>query len=205
MAIAKRPAPRKRPPPKGRALLTQPGDAGAAVTTSSKADVDAEAQNQVAQEVLRDFEDALSNEPSIDPATRAQLSSYLREAVEEAVKHPVLAKAPTLAAVRKLAQRLEATGPEGQLEAASLTRTMESALAVFEQKETKVALEFSRILSEQGQEQALAWLRTQQMPDASDAQETSSGPTSRNPASPLKSEVAKSRSRRLRGPPGRGK
>ena len=99
-------------------------------------------------------------------------------------------------------QALQDAGELEGTDAESLIRRLDEALQPLERKESKLAIEFSRRLADDGEQEALEWLRQQaDKPQAGSDDTGSKESPGRRPATSLRGDVVNSRSRRLRGPP----
>lgn len=154
-------------------------------------------------QLLGEFDAVLSHNPAIDHETREQLHGEFAKALQDAATTAatVAAQVPDRASWSETVQALQENGAIGGDEANELIRTFESSLQPLERRESRVALEFARRLTTDGEEKALAWFRSQAT-EASGGS-TASSPVPQDPGAALRSEVVNSRSRRLRGPPRR--
>src|SRR5690606_5429971 len=101
-------------------------------------------------------------------------------------------------------QALQDSGAIGGEEANELARTFDASLQPLERRESRVALEFARLLATEGEEKALAWFRTQAIKaSAGSADAGAAGTPREHSGAVLGSEVVNARSHRLRGPPRR--
>lgn len=157
-------------------------------------------------ELMAQFEatlDELSQDPSIDPQTRELLRSQFSEAVADlGTMAGAPAEIPGRAVWVDAVQALQASGSVAESEVNDLIRQVNHALEPLERRESQVAIEFGRRLQTEGEEAALAWFRTQSQraKDAEAHQRQATVPPSAA-ATPLRNDVIKSRSNRLRGPP----
>ncbi|WP_133000199.1 hypothetical protein [Luteimonas arsenica] len=157
-------------------------------------------------QLLGEFDALLAGNPAVDRETRDQLHAEFARALEDAAATAATATAalPDRASWSETVQALHENGAIGDDEANNLIRTFDASLQPLERRESRVALEFARRLASEGEEQALAWFRSQ-------AVSASAGGASAIPGRSqlddsvrvLRSEVTGSKSRRLRGPPGR--
>ena len=144
----------------------------------------------------------LSHNPAIDHETASiSMASSPGAAGRGDTAATVAAQVPDRASWSETVQALQENGAIGGDEANELIRTFESSLQPLERRESRVALEFARRLTTDGEEKALAWFRSQAT-EASGGSKASS-PVPQDPGAALRSEVVNSRSRRLRGPPRR--
>lgn len=157
-------------------------------------------------QLMGEFEAMLASNPAIDREAREQIQADFSRALEDASKTAAKATAsiPDRASWSDTVHALQDNGAIGDEEANELIRTFDASLQPLERRESRVALEFARRLASEGEEQALAWFRSQ-------AVSASAGGASAIPGRSqlddsvrvLRSEVTGSKSRRLRGPPGR--
>lgn len=157
-------------------------------------------------QLLGEFDALLAGNPAVDRETRDQLHAEFARALEDAAATAATATAalPDRASWSETVQALHDNGAIGDDEANNLIRTFDASLEPLERRESRVALEFARRLASDGEEQALAWFRSQGV-------NASGGGASAIPGRSqvddtvrvLRSEVTGSKSRRLRGPPGR--
>ena len=150
---------------------------------------------------LRDFEAMLQDDPSVDGVQRRELVDFVASSLSEA--GDASPAAVDKGAWREAIEGLQRSGGLDSADAADLTRRLDSALEPLERRSTQVALEFSRRLQEDGQEQALEWLRKQNAIEAASAAAKEGGaqPVPRNPGVSLDADAVNSRARRVRGPP----
>lgn len=156
-----------------------------------------------ADRLLRDLDAVLRNEPGIDDEVRQLLQGQFAEALETAEANSgaaasVPARADWLDAIEALRQ----SGLVGDNDVNELVRQIDTALAPLQRRESKLAVEFSRRIQEEGQERALAWFReASQALDGEGAADGAANPSGFAAMPASGSEVIHSRSRRLRGPP----
>lgn len=154
-------------------------------------------------QLLAEFDSLLANNPAVDRETRDQLHGEFARALEDAAATAATATAslPDRASWSETVQALQENGAIGDAEANDLIRTFDASLQPLERRESRIALEFARRLATDGEEQALAWFRSQAA-GASDASARSiPAAASGDAVHALRNEVTSSRSRRLRGPP----
>ena len=105
------------------------------------------------------------------------------------------------------AKALQAAGAVSDEDANALVRQLDGALAAFERRESKFAIEFSQRMARDGEQAALEWLR-----DNRDALLGEGSPGSVHaamsngigePAPVMATDATRSRARRVRGPPPR--
>ncbi|GGJ96310.1 hypothetical protein [Luteimonas terricola] len=158
-------------------------------------------------QLLGEFDAVLAANPAIDREMREQLQADFSRALEDAAETAASAAAsiPDRASWSDTVQALQQNGAIGDEEANELIRTFDTSLQPLERRESRVALEFARLLATEGEEKALAWFRTQAFKasvGSADVAATDGAPRD-NTGAALRSEVLGSRSRRLRGPPRR--
>lgn len=152
----------------------------------------------------KQFAELLQESGNLDQESASQLARMFDEAladVSDAPSHRSVSSGRSewtdaVASLQKI-------GEISEDESIELTRRLNEALEPLERRETQVALEFSRRLSEDGEESALAWLREQSAKDDGLAA-AKAVDAPRSDSKTLSSETVKSRSRRLRGPPAMG-
>lgn len=158
-------------------------------------------------QLLGEFESVLAANPAIDRETREQLQADFSRALEDAAETAAstTASLPDRASWSDTVQALQENGAIGGEEANELIRTFDASLQPLERRESRVALEFARLLATEGEEKALDWFRSQAtQASAGSAAATATGGAPRDSAdAALRSEVVNSRSRRPRGPPRR--
>lgn len=204
MAIRRSTPPRKRSTPApvaGGGVLPA---ADRVATASVPQEQDGSRQDLVEAlkaELLGDLEGMLRADPAIGADERDTLMSSLAAAMGDGTGGDAdldiaTALQSSAAQLKRLANELDADGADG------LARQLDEALAPLERRETKLAMEFSRRLETDGQERALAWLKQQQAVEAEQAASKASPPVVDTGRTVAKDSVTRSRSRRLRGPPG---
>ncbi|MGY1458068.1 hypothetical protein ACW5F0_05385 [Luteimonas sp. A534] len=158
-------------------------------------------------QLMGEFDAVLAANPSIDREMREQLQGDFSRALEDAAATAASATAsiPDRASWSDTVQALQDNGAIGGEEANELIRTFDASLQPLERRESRVALEFARLLATEGEEKALAWFRTQAMKASAGTADTSAagGAQRENTGAALRSEVVNARSHRLRGPPRR--
>lgn len=158
------------------------------------------------QQLLGEFDALLGANTAVDRETREQLHAEFARALQDAAATAATATAtlPDRASWSETVQALQDNGAIGDDEANDLIRTFDASLRPLERRESQVALEFARRLASDGQEQALAWFREQASESSGSGARTAPARTAPMDAAPaLRMDVVSSRSRRLRGPPGR--
>jgi hypothetical protein len=194
----------QRPPQ--RPTFQQPAAfvAGVALETSP---APAAALDSGMEELLRQFEEALhelENDPSMDLATRTMLRDEFTQAMRD-MKHgsDTAVEIPDRAMWMDALQALQASGAVATDEVDELIRQVNQALQPLQRRDTRIALEFSRRLSTEGEEKALAWFRTETAKNKAEEGESVSAaaPPVATVSPILRGDVVNSRSRRLRGPP----
>lgn len=199
MAIRRTPAARKRPNDASR-LTPSPVSLDAGGHGSSAADEAGKASGNMAEDLAEQFADLLKSGGQLDEESASHLTQMFRDALDEAASSLETPPPPQRNDWVDAISSLQAIGEISEDESIELTRQLNDALEPLERRETQVALEFSRRLAEDGEEQALAWLREQSA--KADNTERQTGKTEREQIAPaLPSDTVNSRSRRLRGPP----
>lgn len=153
-----------------------------------------------------EFEAVLASNPAIDREAREQIQADFSRALEDAREAAAGASAtlPDRASWSDTVQSLQGSGAIGDEEANELIRTFDASLQPLERRESRVALEFARILATEGEEKALAWFRSQATSAGGTGGDAAASTAPRDGAGEaLRAEVVNSRSRRLRGPPRR--
>ena len=204
MAIAKRPAPRKRPQARTAATAPSAPDAAVADEKAKKTPGATQAKDatQAAEALVADFESSLKSQHNLSDEERNFLASNFKQAVSSAAadgRDVASLALPDTSQWFDIVASLRDAGAIDEKEATELTRTLNEALKPFEKRETKLALEFSKRLQAEGEASALAWLRAQR-DEETEADAGSQPPGQERPAS-LPTDAVRSRSRRVRGPP----
>lgn len=157
-------------------------------------------------QLMGEFEAVLASNPAIDREAREQIQADFSRALEDAreAASGATASLPDRASWSDTVQALQGSGAIGDEEANELIRTFDASLQPLERRESRVALEFARILATEGEEKALAWFRSQAAGAAGAGTGAAASTAPRDGAGEaLRAEVVSSRSRRLRGPPRR--
>jgi len=159
-------------------------------------------------QLMGEFDAVLAANPGIDREMREQLQAEFSRALADAADTAASATAsvPDRASWSDTVHALHDNGAIGDEEANELIRTFDASLQPLERHESRVALEFARLLATEGEEKALAWFRTQGLKSAAGstgAGDVAGGAPRDNADVALRNEVVNSRSRRLRGPPRR--
>jgi hypothetical protein len=152
-------------------------------------------------ELLAEFENGLQDHHELDAETREAMREQLKQLMADAAATSGGA-AFNVPERSEWVQAVEALQKSGELkedDARDLMRQLDEALAPLERRESKLAIEFSKRLSTEGEDSALAWLK-QEAAKLTETQKTPAPATRQNKSS-LRSEVVNSRSRRLRAPP----
>jgi len=180
-----------------------PTPAGAGVQDGDASRQTGEQAASPAESLLRDLDAVLRNEPGIDEEVRQLLQGQFAEALESAdAASGAVATAPDRADWLDAIEALRQSGLVGDGDVNELVRQIDTALAPLQRRESKLAVEFSRRIQEEGQERALAWYReASQALDDDSATDGTADPTGFAAMPASGSEVIHSRSRRLRGPP----
>ncbi len=125
------------------------------------------------------------------------LSSF-REAIETAELSPPLAAVDRDGWLRTM-EALARNGLLNEQDHNALLRQFDEAMAPLQGKNVEVMLEFARRLQRDGQDNALLWLSEQ---SASSQEEDAKSSGTQEQPTLLRQSITRSRSRRLRGPPG---
>lgn len=150
--------------------------------------------------LLQELETVLRAEPGLDSDMRQMLQAQFAEALEIAERDPrATASVPARGEWLDAIDALKQSGLLADGEVNDLIRQIDGALAPLERRESRLAIEFSRRIQEQGQEQALEWFRQARAAEDDPSVEADAPRAGTVPAAG--SEVIQSRSRRLRGPP----
>ena len=148
------------------------------------------------------FQEILQADAGLDAEQREQMGEVFGQVLQSAAAspEPVSEDVFDRNRWRQTVELLRQTGGVAEDEADELIRTLNDALAPLERRESQLALEFSRRMAADGEQAAIDWLRSQTDKETADqAQEASRIPQGDHPS--LRSEVVRSRSRLLRGPP----
>jgi len=160
-----------------------------------------------AEALLQQFMDLLGEDPALDETARAWLQGELTEAMAGVDPSNAEFEAPDRAAWMQAADALQAAGAVSDDEANALVRQLDSALSALDRKESRLAMEFSRRMSRDGEAAALEWLRENRElvlgDGAGKAEAVGTGGAGGQPPL-LATDAVRSRSRRVRGPPPRG-
>ncbi len=194
----------QRPPQ--RPIFQQPAAfvAGAALETSP---APVAALDSGMEELLRQFEEALhelENDPAMDLATRTMLRDQFTQSMRDMKQgNDTAVEIPDRAMWMDALQALQASGAVASDEVDELIRQVNQALQPLQRRDTRIALEFSRRLSTEGEEKALAWFRTETAKSRAEDGESIAAPAApvASVTPILRGDVVNSRSRRLRGPP----
>lgn len=198
---------RSKTPADMQAWAGHKADAGdaSAVSQGGGAQADFDPAAMMAQ-LMGEFESMLAANPAIDREAREQIQADFSRALEEAKDTAAAAAAaiPDRASWSDTVHALQDNGAIGDEEANELIRTFDASLQPLERRESRTALEFSRILATEGEEKALAWFRSQALNAAAGTSDAAaSGAPRDSTVATLRTDVVNSRSRRLRGPPRR--
>ncbi|NLC61733.1 MAG: hypothetical protein GX761_10705 [Gammaproteobacteria bacterium] len=150
------------------------------------------------QRVIEEFESSLRGREGIGDEDLQPLLDAFRTAVEEAS----IDASFTPLDPEEVALTLNGLVDQGVLQEEdrnAIARQFESALDPLDNADLQIALEFAQRVERDGEAEARKWLKTQQNESGQDAQ-----PNPATPSAPASDEtITKSRSRRLRAPPGR--
>lgn len=200
--------PPRRPTP--RPALQRPAMLGATTPVAAQQDSSAgsaERASSVAQisELMQQFDAALQdlqNDPSLDRDTRELLRQQFSQAMEDIQQvEGAPAGIPDRAMWMDAVQALQASGEVSEDEVNQLIRQINQALEPLQRRESQLAIEFSRRLQTEGQENALAWFREASTAQSGSDKDVHAAPSQLEASPPSRSEVINSRSRSLRGPP----
>lgn len=167
----------------------------------------ADADEAEKQALLQQFLGLLGDDPSLDDATRAQIEAELGNALA-AIEPSEVPEAPDRAVWMDAARALQAAGAVSDDEANALFRQLDDALASFDRKESKFAMEFSRRMARDGEEAALAWLRQNRhvlLDEGSGDARQVVVPLGVGEPPAMAADAIRSRARRVRGPPRAGR
>jgi len=153
-------------------------------------------------DIQRQFQSLLENDTSLDVGQREHMGRFFEQALQDAAASPTSLSEDVFDtnAWRQTVDQLRLRGDVDQDEADHLIRSLNDALAPLERRESKLAIEFSRRLETEGEEKAIAWLRSQPAHDADVPPKAQPHPAA-EAFTALRTDVVNSRSRRLRGPP----
>lgn len=154
--------------------------------------------------VQQQFKALLQGDSELGAEQREHMERFFEQALQDAststapISEDVFDRATWTATVDELRRN----GGIAADEADHLIRSLNDALAPLERRESKLAIEFSRRLASDGEQEAIAWLRSKQA-ETDDAAQSArdSVALAQGDGPPLRNEVVNSRSRRLRGPP----
>lgn len=206
--MSRRPAIRKASRPSTPAQPLPAGEpvAAAPQPASGEAARGVEQLVQAGMEKLQQqFQAILQDDATLGAEQRDQMARFLEQSLERAAASasagPASGEVFDRAAWMETVDLLRQSGNVAEDEADDLIRRLNDALEPLERRESQLALEFSRRMATEGQEKAIEWLRGQtEKESAQKAQESAALPQDDHP--PMRNEVVRSRSRRLRGPPG---
>ncbi len=185
----------RRPATDGIAIKRDPPQGVGAAATDVETDdgVDREA-------ILAELETALRGQPGIGQEGLDFLMPFLRDAVEQASLAPSRVE---LDADSWMATFDAIAGDAlGETERNSLLRQINEAIEPLNDDAAKLALEFSRRLQGDGEPAALEWLAGQRKAAEKAAAAAPLPPDRRDVPVAGAQTITRSRSRRLRGPPG---
>ncbi|WP_242111959.1 hypothetical protein [Luteimonas aquatica] len=183
----KRPA--ARPVPQARAGLEM---------TSVAENVEEGGAGQQREELLATFEAALREQPGMDEKSLEIMLQQFRETIDSAPLDPSLTvpdRNMWLETIDALVRSQSIT----EADRSELIREFDEAMAPLQDQDVLVALEFAQRIQRDGREKALEWFNAQR-----EQQEQAAGQQTpaREGPSQFRQSITKSRSRRLRGPPG---
>ncbi|MDH5822019.1 hypothetical protein QFW77_03290 [Luteimonas sp. RD2P54] len=155
------------------------------------------------EKLQQQFQTILQGDAELGPEQREQMGQFFEQALASAAASsaPLSEEVFDRATWRETVELLRQSGGVAEDEADDLIRCLNDALEPLERRESQLAVEFSRRMAADGEEKAIEWLRAQtDKGSAQQAQRPVALPQDDHPS--LRNEVVKSRSRRLRGPPG---
>ncbi|MDH5834472.1 hypothetical protein [Luteimonas kalidii] len=185
------------------------GDAGGAQERTQRDPDDGMAAAVEAEkdELLQQFFELLGEDPSLDLEAREQIRKELTAALDAVEAVDPMFEAPDRQVWMDAAKALQTAGAVSDEDANALVRQLDGALAAFERKESKFALEFSQRMARDGEDAALEWLRQNRealLGDGSaDAAQAAMSIGIGEPAPVVATDATRSRARRVRGPPPR--
>ncbi|MEZ0472850.1 hypothetical protein [Luteimonas salinilitoris] len=204
--MSRRPAIRKASRPSTPAQPLPAGDPAAAAPQPAKDEAVGSVEKLVqagVEKLQQQFQAILQDDATLGSEQRDQMARFLEQSLENAAAStgPASGEAFDRAAWMETVELLRRSGGVPEDEADDLIRRLNDALEPLERRESQLALEFSRRMATEGQEKAVEWLRSQtEKESVQKAQESAALPQDDHP--PMRNEVVRSRSRRLRGPPG---
>lgn len=148
--------------------------------------------------VVDKFETSLRTRSELDEQERDFMVRQFRKAVADAPLQPDLAGPDRNAWIETL-ETLVQNGLLDEEERETLVRQFNEATSPLQSREVQVALEFAQRIERDGDAKAQEWLAAQQ---ASQAGQAVAGMPSPGATPIIKQSITRSRSRRLRGPPG---
>lgn len=154
-------------------------------------------------ELMRDFDAALAETHGLDKAEQDHVRQIFADALADAAANPGISEMPDRSAWIETVESLQHLGAVDADEANHLVRQLDDALQPLQSTESRLAIEFSRRMQQDGEEAALAWLRETKSGNQAAAAVMGNGTPNDLMLPPMGSEVVNSRSRRLRGPPRR--
>ena len=201
-----------RPPRRTSDLRRQPSSGAGAVervvvpAAERPAATPAQAgSEQSIEDLLREFEGILYGDTSIDPELREHLQKQFVQALDEATANPQqpLGALPDRATWLDAIEMLRQSGAVEEGEVNDLVRQIDQALEPLQRRESQLAIEFSRRLNTDGEEEALAWFRQERIRASAEPSEIHDGsPVPGDGVPPqLRSDMVNARAHRLRGPP----
>lgn len=202
-----------RPPSTRKPPSAQPAQLGqTSVAQLSVAEAAPQSQSESVRKYLEEgmsqvqqqFHAMLRGDASLSTEQREQMEHFLQQVLEDTAgsSEPIPEEVFDPAVWRETVDTLRRSGGIAEGEADHLIRSINDALAPLQRRESQLAIEFSRRMATDGEEKAIEWLRKQTETEAAQkAKDTAPAP--QGEYAPLRNEVINSRSRRLRGPPGR--
>ena len=157
--------------------------------------------------LLQQFFELLGEDPSLDLETRDQIRSELSAALDAVDAADTVFQAPDRETWMEAAKALQTAGAVSDEEANALVRQLDGALAAFERRESKFAIEFSQRMARDGEQAALEWLRENRDALLGEGSPGAVHAAMSNgigePAPVMATDATRSRARRVRGPPPR--
>jgi hypothetical protein len=139
----------------------------------------------------------------LDAEQQRLLGDHFGEVMREAAANPGSAAPLERSDWLDAVEVLRGMGAIDESQGADLIRKLDHAMRPLQKRNVQLAMEFSRRVQEDGEEEALSWFRAQSAAEASDDAGAASPPSGNERVLPAGNVVTQSRSRRLRGPPGR--
>lgn len=167
---------------------------GEVAAAEEQADAAANAQ----QQMLAQFEAALREQDDLGEEGYEFLMGHLREAVENVSLEPEVVELDRTSWISTFDALVGEDMDEGDRNA--LIRQLNDAVDPLDSSGVQIATEFAKRLQSQGEASALMWLQEQRR--LAEAETNSPNPAPDQNGVPQAQSITRSRSRRLRGPPG---